>query len=68
VQKLAQGNHKGSEGEVVPGDRDPDPSLCALQDIWFIKSLLEEHRRLPRAAKALKEMITRGNVDRFSGW
>jgi hypothetical protein len=33
-----------------------------------MRALLEENRRLPRAAQAPQEMITKENADQFAGW
>jgi ribose transport system substrate-binding protein len=72
VKVVAQGGSRGSISDLKEGWYlgivNQDPSLCAQQDIWFMAALLEENRRLPRAAQAPQEMITRENADRFEGW
>ena len=72
LKVLEQGGGRGSIENLKPGRYrgivNQDPSLCAQQDIWLIKALLEEHRRLPRVAQAPQKMITRENAGQFPRW
>ena len=72
VKVVAQGGSRGAIADLKEGWYlgivNQDPSLCAEQDIWLMTALLEEHRRLPRAAQTPQEMITRENADQFGGW
>jgi len=72
VKVVAQGGSRGSIADLKEGWYlgvvNQDPSLCAQQDIWFMGALLDENRRLPRAAQAPQEMITKENADQFAGW
>ena len=72
VRVVAQGGRKAGivdlkEGWYL-GIVNQDPVLCARQDIWLMKALLEEHRQLPSFAQVRQEMITRENVEKFPGW
>jgi ribose transport system substrate-binding protein len=72
VKVVALGGSRGAVADLKAGWYlgivNQDPSLCAQQDIWFMRALLEENRRLPRAAQAPQEMITKENADQFAGW
>ncbi len=72
VKVVAQGGSRSSLNDLKEGWYlgivNQDPSLCAQQDIWFMEALLEENRRLPRAAQAPQEMITKENAGLFAGW
>lgn len=49
------------------GIADQGPELCVYQDIFFLRSLLEDNAPLPHFAMVRQELITEENVDRFPG-
>jgi ribose transport system substrate-binding protein len=72
VKVVAQGGSRGSIADLKEGWYlgivDQDPGLCARQDIWLIRALLEEKHSLPLVVQVRQEMITKENVGSFPGW
>lgn len=71
VTMVVQGGSKQGVNDLkdgwYEGIVDQGPQFCAPQDIWFMRSLLEDGVKLPLFAWVLQEMITKDNVDRFPG-
>jgi ribose transport system substrate-binding protein len=72
VKVVAQGGRGTAIADLKEGWYlgivNQDPVLCARQDIWLMKALLEEHRQLPSFVQVRQEMITKENVAEFPGW
>jgi len=71
VKMVIQGGSKQGVKDLKEGWYeglvDQGPQFCAPQDIWFMRSQLEQGQKLPLLAYVLQEMITKANVDRFPG-
>ena len=72
VKVVAQGGSKGSIADLKEGWYlgivNQDPGLCARQDIWLMKALLEENHQLLSFAHVRQEMFTKENVGEVRGW
>jgi len=71
VKMVAQGGSKTGVKDLkdgwYEGVVDQGPALCVPQDIWFMRALLEDKKRLPHFSMVRQEMITKDNVSRFPG-
>lgn len=71
VKIIAQGGSKTGVQDLKDGWYvgivDQGPVLCVYQDIWFMRAMLEEGKKLPHFSMVRQELITKENVSRFPG-
>ena len=46
---------------------DQGPLLCMKQDVWLMRTLLEDKILIPAFAAVVQEVITKENISRFPG-
>lgn len=72
IKVVSQGGSKGSIADLKEGWYFAivyqDPTLCARQDVWLIRALLENRQQLPSFAQARQGIITRDNAENVTGW
>lgn len=72
VKVVSQGGSKGSIADLKAGWYFSiiyqDPTLCARQDMWLIRALLENHQQLPSVVQARQGIIGKELADSVTGW